>query len=277
MNASLSTTKLEQWLKSATKRLAAAGIGTARLDCLILLEDSFSRDRSYLLAHPELELSPTQATSLEKQLHRRMQHEPLAYIRGKTEFYGREFLLNRNVLEPRPESETMIELFKELPLSPESYIADVGSGSGALGITAVLEHPGIQADFIDIDPLTLKVARANAKKHKISGAFYEGDLLNAPKTSYEVLLCNLPYVPDSYQINEAAAMEPRVAIFGGVDGLDLYRRLFGQIDTLKYKPTFILSESLPFQHTVLAKLARQHGYEQQQESDFIQLFSLIKV
>src|SRR4051812_18952492 len=96
--------------------LRDAGIGTARLDAMVLLEDCLSKDRAHLLAHPELELTAEQEKLLDAQIKRRLAHEPLAYIRGKTEFYGRDFLINKYVLEPRPESETIIDLLKKLPL-----------------------------------------------------------------------------------------------------------------------------------------------------------------
>src|SRR3954469_15390619 len=106
--------KIDQWLASATKKLEQAGIGTARLDALILLEDIIDKDRAWLLAHPEHEIPAAKIAKLEKLLNRRAGHEPLAYVRGRTEFYGREFFITPAVLEPRPESETMIDCLKEL-------------------------------------------------------------------------------------------------------------------------------------------------------------------
>ena len=100
------------WLKTATQKLQQAGIATARLDCLVLLEDYLNTNRTQLLAHLERELTVEQIKWLSLRLVRRAKHEPLAYIRSKTEFYGREFIVNKHVLEPRPESETMIDLLK---------------------------------------------------------------------------------------------------------------------------------------------------------------------
>ncbi|HZP55379.1 MAG TPA: hypothetical protein VFB03_01250, partial [Candidatus Saccharimonadales bacterium] len=106
--------RLDLYISQATNRLGKAGIGTAQLDTLIMLEDELKKDRAQLLAHPETELSKTQLKRLNAKLHRREKHVPMAYIRGFTEFYGRKFRVNRHVLEPRPESETMIELLKQL-------------------------------------------------------------------------------------------------------------------------------------------------------------------
>ena len=266
--------KLEAWLKSAVRQLQAAGIATARLDAFVLLEDELNTNRTHLLAHPELILSPKNIKVLDAQIARRAMHEPLAFVRGKTEFYGREFIISNVVLEPRPESETMIELLKtsNLPASPR--IADMGTGSGALGITAQLELPNAQVELLEIDPAAAKIAQKNVIKFATNQTILHSDLLSAAEHPYEVLLCNLPYVPDDHTINQAAMHEPKLAIFGGPDGLDVYRELFQRIDNLQTKPLLILTESLPPQHTSLATLATAHSYVQVAEDDFIQSFRL---
>lgn len=262
-------------LRAMTARLEQAGIATSRLDALILFEDVTGKDRAWLLAHPETVLKSAALQKLGKWVERRAKHEPLAYIRGKSEFYGREFKVNKRVLVPRPESETMIDLFKRLKLLNNALVADVGSGSGALGITAALECPNAHPIFIDIDPNTLAIANANARTHKVKGQYHQGDLLAAWAVTYDALLCNLPYVPDSHVINQAAMIEPEIAIFGGPDGLDLYRTLFEQLSSGKYGTPYVLTESLPFQHEDLAEIAKAAGYEQTKQDDFIQVFERI--
>src|SRR3989344_7663067 len=99
----------EEGLKKATNTLKAANIGSAQLDALVLLEDEVGHDRTWILANPEQSILAHSLKKLNKKLVRRANHEPLAYIRGFSEFYGRRFKVNKRVLEPRPESETMIE------------------------------------------------------------------------------------------------------------------------------------------------------------------------
>lgn len=264
---------VSNWLRQATKKLEQAGIGTARLDALVLLEDVSGHDRAWLLAHPDHKLSPSQTTKLEKLLAQRAEHYPLAYLRKKTEFYGREFVITPDVLEPRPESETMIDLLKSLPdLPAEPSLADVGTGSGALGITAKLEIPKSHVELLEIDPKALKVAQKNVDLFTIETRITESDLLDGTDTSFDALLCNLPYVPDGYQINPPAMREPQIAIFGGPDGLDLYRELFDQIQKRTNKPLYILTEALPPQHEVLRVIAADHGYDAAGSDDFIQVF-----
>ncbi len=265
------------WLKAACQRLEKAGISTARLDCLVLLEDILGKDKAFILAHPERKLTPALVTKLDGQIQQREAHTPLAYIRGKTEFYGREFIINKDVLEPRPESETMIDMLKKLSqLTKITEIVDVGTGSGALAITAKLELPNLKVTGVDIEATCLSVARQNAQRRALTITLKKSDLLESVVvTPGAVLLCNLPYVPDDYKLNDAAMNEPKKAIFGGEDGLDLYRRLFKQIEALPHRPAYVLTESLPFQHKALAKIAKKQGFKEFRNEDFIQVFANI--
>jgi release factor glutamine methyltransferase len=267
------TTK--KFLVQAVKKLEGAGISSARLDVLILLEDEMGKDRGYILAHPELVISQTKLNRLDVKLRRRAAHQPLAYIRGFSEFYSRKFYVNRHVLEPRPESETMIEIFKKLPMRKKLTVADIGTGSGALGITVALEKHLAEVDLFDIDSSVLAVARHNLHIHELNLKTYKRDLLSRAPRSYDVVLANLPYVPDRYKINQAAAMEPRLAIFGGSDGLDIYRRFFNQLHRLHRPPKYVLTESLPPQHSDLAAIAAKNDYKLAESEDFIQVFKLV--
>lgn len=299
---------LQQFLDDIQQQLEKAGVPTARLDCLVLLEHVLGENRAHLLAYPELELQEAQLLEVQKLVNQRARHEPLSYVIGKTEFYGREFIVTPAVLEPRPESETMIDVIKMLasekyPRTPQNIgietgdaigfgngktdrteirsnsnwrIVDVGTGSGALGISAALEIVGSQVVLVDIDEVALNVARQNCQRFELDIACVVDDLLvRAHKrgVAFDVVLANLPYVPNDYQINMAATHEPPLAIFGGPDGLDLYRRMFKQLQRLEnLKPSYVLTESLPFQHTALAAIAEDHGYIHELVDDFIQLF-----
>ncbi len=275
---------VSEWLKITTVKLDDAGIGTARLDALVLLEDATEHDRAWLLSHPKYELQGSVLEKLNTKIVQRVQHVPLAYIRGHTEFYGRQFAVNPHTLVPRPETETIIELLLglnadgRLPHAP--HIVDVGTGSGCIAITTALELSHAHVTAIDIDEQALQTAQQNAKALGANVTFLHGNLLE-PLTAAgsstarpDVILANLPYVPDNFQINTAATHEPRHALFGGTDGLDLYREMFEQLNSLATKPSHVLTESLPPQHEVLASIARTAGYELQQTNDFIQVFKL---
>jgi release factor glutamine methyltransferase len=267
--------KIEQWLNHAEDNLNKATVGSAHLDSLILLEDIIGKDRSWILAHLDTTLSKTQLKRLDGKLKKREKHLPLAYVRGHTEFFGRKFLVNRHTLEPRPESETMIELLLRLPISTKVKIADVGTGSGALGITASLEMHNPNVDLYDIDAGALAVARHNLALHELHLHTRKSDLLRRHIRIYDVILANLPYVPDHYRINQAAAMEPKIAIFGGKDGLDIYRRFFAQLHRFHWQPKYVLCESLPTQHKDLKEIAGKHGFTLFSAEDFIQVFKAV--
>jgi release factor glutamine methyltransferase len=270
MNAS-SSTKAGEWLAGATRKLDSTGISTARLDCLVLLEDETGKDRGWLLAHPEFILQRSEIKNLSTKVAQRALHVPLAYIRGKAEFYGREFAVSEHTLVPRPETETMIELLIGLNTRPDTHILDVGTGSGCIAVTAALELPGSIVFACDIDAECLRIARQNTKRLKAKISFFESNLLERAEPA-DILLCNLPYVPDNFQINTAATHEPYHALFGGPDGLDLYRTLFQQIVSNAWKPRHILTESLPPQHEALKAIAKAAGYHLTKTDDFIQLF-----
>lgn len=265
--------KISSWLHQAQTKLKTAGIATARLDCLVLLEDVTNKDRSWVLSHPEYELQGSEFETLSTNIVQRTLHVPLAYIRGHVEFYGRDFAVSEHTLVPRPETEAMIELAKSLRPAENSHILDIGTGSGCIAITTALELPDCTVSACDIDAECLRIARHNAERLSAPVEFYESNLLEHAEPA-DILLCNLPYVPDGFHINTAASHEPHHALFGGPDGLDLYRELFKQVIVYTSKPKHILAESLPSQHETLTVIAKTSGYELTKTDDFIQLFTL---
>ncbi len=280
---------IHQWIVDSQARLESAGISSARLDAFLMLEDTLSTSREKLLAEPEQELSSKQQKQLAKLLKLRLKHVPIAYMRGYSEFYGYNFVVSPAVLVPRPESETLIDqcklIIRRLQDYHEKYyhhsqtnknisIADVGSGSGALGISLKLECPECEIDLLESDLSALKMSKINVDKFTLNISIIKSDLLKGSEKNYEILICNLPYVPDDYILNKAAEWEPKIALYGGQDGLDLYRKLFVQINKRSFKPLFILTESLPSQHSKLIKIASKANYSLDVIDDFICVFSI---
>ncbi len=274
------------WLGKTESILKAHKIETPRLDCIVLLEDATRKDRAWLLAHSEHVLSVSDVKKLDGFIARRITHEPLAYIRGKTEFYGREFDVDKRVLVPRPESEAMVELLTELVQNDlilnqvqdgrtqrPLIVIDIGTGSGCLAITAKLELPKATVIATDISSQALSVARKNANNLGASITFEYADLLpTANGQPPTVIIANLPYVPMNYPVNKATTHEPAVALFAEDNGLRIYAQLFGQIARTSSEPRFLITESLPAQHTSLTKLAAQHGFHLEKIQGLAQLF-----
>lgn len=268
------TTTVDQWLTASVPRLSDHGITSARLDCLLLLEHVIRTDRAHILAHTDQILTDQELGELEGLLVQRLDDTPMAYILGQCEFYGRKFSVSKHVLVPRPESEAICSLLATIK-KPDTII-DIGTGSGALAITAKLLHPNAVVYATDIDPKCLELANQNACTHHAQVEFIQGDLLEpVPSTASKarsIIIANLPYVPTDYPVNAAAAQEPKIALYGGEDGLDLYRTLWDQITKLPKRPAAIICESLPEQHKTLAKIATKAGYKLQTSDGLAQVF-----
>ena len=269
---------LGSWLHAAEKHLKNAGIDTARLDCLVLLSDELLCDKSWVLAHPEHILQIEQTEKLDTKIIHRARHTPLAYIRGHAEFYGRDFIVNTDVLVPRSESEDMIDLLKQVMTSDIETVYDIGTGSGVLAITIKLEFPRVTVIATDIDNTCLGTAQKNALILGADVAFIQGDLLQPIRDSRletrdSIFLANLPYVPSDYPVNKAATYEPSLALYSGPDGLGHYRTLFTQLTTLTKSPTHVITESLQDQHGALAGIAEHNGYSLALVKGLAQLFA----
>ncbi|HZP55604.1 MAG TPA: methyltransferase, partial [Candidatus Saccharimonadales bacterium] len=140
-------------------------------------------------------------------------------------------------------------------------------------ITAALELHNHNVDLYDIDASALAVAKHNSLLHELHLKTIKRDLLKNCHKAYDVILANLPYVPANFFMNQAAKLEPRIATYGGQDGLDVYRHLFEQLAHFSWQPAYIFTEALPPQHDNLSKVARSYGYHQSLSEDFIQVFS----
>jgi len=268
---------IQSWLIESTQLLNNAGVETARLDSLILLEHILQKSREWILGHTEHKLLSKQLYKLSNVRALRASHLPLAYIIGSKEFYGRDFFVTHDTLIPRPESEAIIDLLKTVQsLTNINTIIDVGTGSGCLLITAGLETPNTHLIGLDIGIATLKVARKNARVHNIAARFVQSDLLLAaptmPKTRQYVIIANLPYVPTATNVSKEVLTEPAIAIFSGTDGLNCMRQFWGQVADLKHKPRAIITESLTDQHTSITELSEAAGFKLRQTSDLAQLF-----
>lgn len=271
---------VDQLLRWAQEQLENAGIATARLDALVLLEDCSAINRAKLLYEPTSKLDNATINRYRNLIKLRVTHVPLAYIRGKTEFYGRTFLINKYVLEPRPESETLIDELKTIMNMKQvknANVIDVGTGSGALAITINLELNPAQIYATDINKRCLKIAAQNALIYKSNIKFLHGDLIKPiPAESWNnncIIIANLPYVPNNWKINTHALHEPKSAIFGGHDGLLFYKKLFKQVNTLQKRPSYILTESMPPQHKQLKSIANNYGFRLFKTNDFISIFN----
>lgn len=271
MNTSSLTTN-SNWLKLATTRLKAVGINSARLDSLLILEFVLNKPRIELIADQNIQLTNTQTKKLNELLERRLNDEPMAYIRGFSEFYGRDFIVDTKVLIPRPESEAFIDIVKSLDIGNRT-VADIGTGSGCIGITLKLELPELCVDLFDISESALSIANLNSHKYKLKLNIKTSDLLQKVENKYSVFTANLPYVYDNLK-NNNLSFEPSIALFAGEDGMEIYRSFWEQVKYLKDKPEYIITESLKTQHETMNILSDNAGYIRKEYKDLVQLFKL---
>ena len=255
-----SLTSVDAWLAAAAAQLRTAGIASSRLDSELLLSHVLQRPRHWLHAHGDSVLSQAHQMQVEQLLTRRLQHEPLAYLVGYKEFYGRDFVVSPAVLVPRPETEQMITLLLQLIQPTQSTIADVGTGSGIISITAQLELPPCQVDAYDISPEALAIAQRNAQQHGATSVkFIQSDLLVAAQQRYDVILANLPYVNPAWQRDDReTAHEPALALFAKDDGLALISTLLTQTEQWLALSGLLILEADPCQHSRIIARAAAH-------------------
>lgn len=206
-----------------------AKISAPRLTAEVLLAHAIGCDRSWLFAHSDEELREVWWIHYGRYLHQRIQGVPTQYITGRQEFYGREFRVTPDVLIPRPETEHVIEAALQLVtnhrLKPVPRVLDIGTGSGAIAVTLALEM-GARVFATDISSAALSVARENARRLGAKLEFVNCDLAGALTGEFDLVVSNPPYVPETESLPiEVREHEPAVALYGGVDGYEIYRRL----------------------------------------------------
>jgi len=214
---------------AAADALAAAGVSSPRLDAEVLLAEASGRRRARLLAEPGTAVEADAGRRFAEMVRRRLRREPVAYIIGHKGFRQIELALDPRVLIPRPESELLVEL--ALERRPGSVL-DLGTGSGAIALALADEMPECEVVATDTSPAALAVARANAERLGLSGRvrIQAGSL--PPGRSFDLILANLPYVSDAEWASlepEIARFEPREALLGGPDGLDVIRALIPRV------------------------------------------------
>lgn len=209
-----------------------SGSSSANLDCGLLLSAATGQDRLTLYTYRTRELSAEEYAKFEELLRRREVGEPMAYILGKREFWGRDFVVRRGVLIPRPDTETLIDaVCKTYPdFNVPLRMAEVGVGSGAIIITLLCEYPQATAEGSDISEEARAVCAENAKTHGVDGrlTIHHAPWLEGMQKTYDVIVSNPPYIPDAEMatlMRDVVNYEPHVALAGGVDGLDAYRQL----------------------------------------------------
>lgn len=231
------TTSIAETILQGAHQLRKAGVPEARRDAGTLLAYVLGQDRSYIISHAEDELAGEAGERFHEYLQRRAHGEPLQYITGRQEFFRLDFEVTSEVLIPRPETELLIETaLKLLGSQGAPFICEVGTGSGCIAITLLHELSQARAVALEISPGALGVARRNAERHEVaerldlvlSDCFAALNQWEAARSWFDLIVSNPPYVEQQAIAGlqrEVRDFEPRAALDGGADGLDIVRRL----------------------------------------------------
>jgi release factor glutamine methyltransferase len=222
-----------QALDHARETLKKRKIEDASLEGEVLLRNILGISRAHLFSHLERELVPEHEAALERALARRLKGEPVAYIIGHHEFYGLDFIIDRNVLIPRPETELLVDIAISLVNHRRFLkIADIGTGSGAIAVSLAVNLPGVTVYATDISAGALKVAAKNVTKHGVEDRviLLPGNLLEPLPVKVDLVIANLPYVRAAEIPGEGPlSHEPALALDGGEDGLAVIRPFSRQV------------------------------------------------
>lgn len=221
---------IREWVAIARGRLREEGIESPELESQMLAAHAIGKERSWVLAHGEDPLEDHEVRA-EAALERRLKHEPLAYILGWREFYGRRFEVDSSVLIPRQETETLIELALDLSrLNHVRTVLDVGAGSGCIAVTLKLESPELEVTAIDVSPKALQTARQNDVRLDAKIEWLQSDLYSMlGERRFDLIVSNPPYVGREDPLpKEVSEFEPQEALYAPTHWDSCFKELANQ-------------------------------------------------
>ena len=262
---------IAQAIVDATQILRRAGVGEARREAASLLAHVIARDHTFLIAHAEEMLTPSDVRRFREYVERRAAGEPMQYITGHQEFYNLSFEVNPDVLIPRPETELLVEAALHLLKGADesSLICDVGTGSGCIIISLLHELSAARGIGLDISASALRVAARNASRHQVRErlALIASDSLAAidsHEARFEIIVSNPPYVAEDALAGlqrEVREHEPRVALTPGGDGLRVIRSLIAEAPRFLQPGGHLVLEIGFDQHAAIEELIDEEIWE----------------
>ncbi|WP_196503577.1 peptide chain release factor N(5)-glutamine methyltransferase [Aestuariivirga litoralis] len=222
----MTTETLAGLMAAARKQLSEAGIETASLDVRLLLQAATGFAHEDLIVMPNTAIEPRAAVLFKAYIARRLNHEPVSRILGTREFYGRPFAVSPAVLDPRPDTEVVVEL--ALKHMRAGRFIDLGTGSGAIAITLCAENPHLEGIATDVSPEALSIAAENANTLGVSNRlqFIQSNWFEQIEGQFDLIISNPPYIKRAENLPpEVKNFDPHLALFGGEDGLNSYRAI----------------------------------------------------
>ena len=249
----------------ATVSRALAMSGLVPIEARILLAHVVERDRAWLAAHGDSELTVQQAKAFDALTRRRHSGEPVAYLTGRREFHGLDLEITPEVLIPRPETELLVELaLIRIGKADPVRVLDLGSGSGAVALAIAHLRPAVRVLGVDVSPAAIALARRNAERLQIPNTeFIESDWFErVPRSAFEVIVANPPYVAegDPHLSQGDLRFEPAGALRGGVDGLRAIRAIVANAGGYLASPGWLLFEHGHDHADAVQALLRDAGF-----------------
>ncbi|MBL8815317.1 MAG: peptide chain release factor N(5)-glutamine methyltransferase [Planctomyces sp.] len=251
--------------------LKEKGVESPRLEAELLLAHARNCLRIRLYTDFESVVTDEERAKMREYVQRRARREPLAYIVGSKEFYGRNFEVRPGILIPRPETETLIDVcLEQIPKDAPTRLLEVGVGSGCIAITLARQRPEVSVVATDISPIAIEVATLNSERHEVQPRIriLQGNCLQPIRSLneplFDGLVSNPPYIREderSILAPEVAQHEPAEALFSGEDGLDVTRQMINESAEVIRPGGFIALELDPKQCEEVSELLKQSGYE----------------
>lgn len=254
--------------QSIKGRLQQVGIDSFAMDARLLMCHALQMTHEGFVLHNNRDISDAENAAIEMLVQMRLDGKPVAKIIGKKEFYGRDFITTEDTLDPRPDSETLIEsVLQHCRGTRPPVILDLGTGTGCLVLTLLCEMPMAQAIAVDASPAALEVARRNAIALGVEDRvlFVQSDWLTDVAGSFDVVISNPPYISESEiptLAREVRVYDPMAALVGGIDGLDPYRIIIPQLDGFLKPGGFVAFEIGQGQENDVMALLRDNGFGQ---------------
>ena len=258
---------IENTIKKASRILKNHNINSYELDAQIILSDIMRVKRESFITNNEINVPEKIAEKYDRAIRRRINREPVAYITGKKEFWSEDFYVNKGTLIPRPETELLIYKVVNFFKNKKINILDIGTGSGCILLSILKELPLSRGTGIDISAKAIKTAKANAKKFNLSNRskFRIFDLKKYKTGKHDLIISNPPYIPSREIKNlskDIINYEPRVALNGGIDGLDLIRKIINISNCLLKKNGLLVIEIGFSQYRKVSAIMRKYGYRE---------------
>ena len=258
---------IENTIKKASRILKNHNINSYELDAQIILSDIMRAKRESFITNNEINVPEKIAEKYDRAIRRRINREPVAYITGKKEFWSEDFDVNKGTLIPRPETELLIYKVVNFFKNKKINILDIGTGSGCILLSILKELPLSRGTGIDISAKAIKTAKANAKKFNLSNRskFRIFDLKKYKTGKHDLIISNPPYIPSREIKNlskDIINYEPRIALNGGIDGLDLIRKIINISNCLLKKNGLLVVEIGFSQYRKVSAIMRKYGYRE---------------